>query len=137
MTNFVHDYSCLSKRFSCIFKITQEFQCLTDDHRMSNKYFGVEDNSGQLTEIEKSSEMSAQEITEVVRTLRREGLYQGYLLRYSQDEEFKKFLLKTSGMPIIYADPIDAEFGIGMSAFDFVQWTMANNIIPQKSQSDR
>ncbi|KRX38119.1 hypothetical protein T05_9337 [Trichinella murrelli] len=87
---------------------------------------------GQLTEIEKSSEMSAQEITEVVRTLRREGLYQGYLLRYSQDEEFKKFLLKTSGMPIIYADPIDAEFGIGMSAFDFVQWTMANNIIPQK-----
>ncbi|KRY74272.1 hypothetical protein T4A_3542 [Trichinella pseudospiralis] len=87
---------------------------------------------GQLTEIEKSSETSAHEITEVVRTLRREGLYQGYLLRYSQDEEFKKFLLKTSGMPIIYADPIDAEFGIGMSAFDFVQWTMANNIIPQK-----
>lgn len=122
----VVDKSCLSQWFPARFEVDGVQYKNTEQYMMAQKakLFADEDvfqkilQTGNPKEIKALGRLVKNYREELWQQHRFEIVLQGNLAKFSQNSEFKQFLLNTSDKVIVEASPYDKIWGIGLAVDD-------------------
>ncbi len=122
---FSQDTDILSQWYKCTFKDNSAISYnSTEQYMMAQKSLLFEDKDGLYTQIMHSEDMQTikelgQKVTQFNQKLwdekKEQIVYEGNYLKFSQNEEFKKYLLSTKEKLIIEANPNDIVWACGLS----------------------
>ena len=115
--------SCLSQWWPCTFKSNNiEYNC-AEQYMMSEKAKFFKDEETYQLIMKESSPNKIKQLGRLVKNFNYEEwkknkvniVVQGNILKFSQNEELKKFLIETGDKILVEASPYDRIWGIGLN----------------------